>query len=214
MTAIILAGGSLTVTPALLAKAAQAELVIAADSGLRHAQPLGLSPDLIVGDFDSVSAADLARYPHVPHQRHPPEKDRLDLELAVDEALKRGAKELIIVGGLGDRFDQSLAAVLLVARLKGRGERVFMHSGDKQVHLLVGAEQLTLPLPIGQRFSLLSLAPELSGEALSVVSVSNAKYPLDRHRLELGMGLGVSNEVAATPLEVATEAGLVAVIVE
>jgi thiamine pyrophosphokinase len=208
MTALILAGGSLTVTPALLALAAQAALVIAADSGLRHAQPLGLSPDLIVGDFDSVNADDLARYPHVPHQRHPPEKDRLDLELAVDEALKRGAKELIIAGGLGDRFDQSLAAVLLVARLKGRGERVFMHSGDKQVHVLAGSERLMLPLPSGQRFSLLSLAPA------TIVSVSNAKYPLDRHRLELGVGLGVSNEVAATPLEVVTEAGLVAVIVE
>lgn len=208
MTAIILAGGSLAVTPALLALVAQAELVIAADSGLRHAQPLGLSPDLIVGDFDSVSAADLARYPHLPRQYHPPEKDWLDLELALNEALKRGAQELIIIGGLGDRFDQSLAAVMLVARLKGQGGRVFMHSGQQQVYVLAGAERLTLPLPSGQRFSLLSLAPE------SVVTLRQAKYPLNRHRLELGVGLGVSNEVVATPLEVVTETGLVAVIVE
>lgn len=85
---------------------------------------------------------------------------------------------------------------------------MFMHSGEKQVHLLAGAERLVLPLPIGQRFSLLSLAPA------SIVTVRHAKYPLDRHRLELGVGLGISNEVAAAPLEVATETGLVVLIAE
>jgi thiamine pyrophosphokinase len=208
MTAVILAGGALTPTPGLQTAIAQADLVIAADSGLRHAQPLGLYPDLIVGDFDSVSAEDLARYPNVPRQHHPPAKDWLDLELAVRAAQERGARKLVIVGGIGDRFDQSLAAVLLVARLKRHGQHVFMHSGDRQVHVLADADALTLVLPIGQRFSLLSLMPE------SLVSIRNARYPLARFGLQLGVGLGVSNEVSATPLEVETESGLVVVVVE
>ena len=116
MKAVILAGSDLVTTPRLSSQVQQAEIVIAADGGLRHARPLGLTPDLVVGDFDSARAEDLAAFRNVPQMRHPVDKNELDLELAVTEALARGASELVLVGTLGERFDQSLAAVFIGAR--------------------------------------------------------------------------------------------------
>ena len=207
MKALILAGGDITLTDALKHTCQSADLIIAADSGLRHAAALGVSPDIIVGDFDSVEESVLARYPDTPQKRHPPEKDLLDLELALDYAQEQGATQHLIVGGLGDRFDQSLAALLIAARRKQGGHDVSLLSGHRAVYLLTGGEVIRLETPPQQLFSLLSLAP------VSTVSV-DAKYPLQDYTLPFGVGLGVSNEVTRSPLEVTLRGGLVVLVLE
>ena len=208
MKAVILAGGDIIVTDALRNFCRDAELVVAADSGLRHAAALGVSPDIIVGDFDSVTEEVLARYPNLPRVAHPPEKGLLDLELALSHARERGATRYLIVGGLGDRFDQSLAAVFIAARWKREGHNVSFQSGDRAVYLLAGEDEVRLELAPKQRFSLLSLSET------STVSLGNAKYPLERYALPFGVGRGVSNEVERSPLRVETHRGLVALILE
>jgi thiamine pyrophosphokinase len=204
--AVLLAGGPVTPTGALLKRLQGADLVIAADGGVRHARPLGLTPDLIVGDFDSATPEDLASFTGVPRQTHPPRKDLLDLELAAAEAERRGATELLFVGALGGRFDQSLAALFIAMRLRERLE-VSLHSGWSAVYTLLAGETLTLELPKGQRFSVLSLEP-------ARLSLAGASYPLTRAPLPFGVGLGVSNEVAASPLSVTLHAGRVFVVLE
>ncbi len=208
MKAVVLAGGDITVTDALRDLCRGAELVVAADSGLRHAAALGVSPDVVVGDFDSVTEEVLAQYPDLPRVAHPPEKDLLDLELALSHARERGATRYLIVGGLGDRFDQSLSAVLIAARWKREGYNVSLQSGDRAVYLLAGADEVRLELPPKQRFSLLSLSEQ------STVSLENAAYLLERYPLPFGVGRGVSNEVAETPLKVELHNGLALLIVE
>ena len=208
MKAVILAGGDVTATDALKNACRDADLVIAADSGLRHAAPLGLSPDIVVGDFDSVTEEVLSSYPDLPRLEHPAEKDLLDLELALGYAREQGATTFLIVGGLGDRFDQSLAAVLIAARWTEGGCDVSLRSGDRAVYLLAQEATRTLELPSGQLFSLLSLAET------SVVSLAGAKYPLRAHDLRFGVGLGVSNEVARSPLTVELKGGLLALVLE
>ena len=203
----MLAGGDIQVTDSLKEEAARANLVVAADSGLRHAEPLGVTPTFVVGDFDSVSEEVLERHATVPRQAHPPEKDALDLELALQHALDAGADEVVIIGGLGGRLDQTLAAVLIAARLVREGARVWLHSGDARAFFLSGEGGLELTLPTGQRFSVLSLAET------SVVTLQNAKYPLTRFALSFGLGRGVSNEVSGAPLKVELEAGLLIVTV-
>ncbi len=207
MKAIVLAGSDVTVTEALKDLCQDAELVIAADSGVRHAAPLGVTPDLIVGDFDSATEADLNRYPEVTRRSFPARKDLLDLELALQEATARGATDLLIVGALGGRLDQTVAALLIAARYR-EGYRVALHSGHTTAYPLKGGERVTLELPPGQHFSLLSLAP------VSVVSLSGASYPLERAELAFGVGLGVSNEVATPPLSVTLHSGLVLLLLD
>lgn len=208
MRALVLAGGTLTATPALRRLAAEADWVVAADSGLRHAATLGVTPTLVVGDFDSVRPADLGRYPGLPQERHPTDKDLLDLELALMRARSLGAREVVVVGGLGGRFDQTLASVLIAARLQGEGLKVSLHDGATTVYFVAAGESLSLALPPKTRFSLLSLRP------VSRVDLRGARYELERARLEFGSGLGVSNETKAERLELSLSAGLLAVVVE
>lgn len=205
--ALILAGGDLTPTPALLEAARLSELIIAADSGLRHTRVLGVTPDVIVGDFDSVSERDLASYPSVPQVRYPVDKDQLDLEIAIDYALERGAGQLYLAGVLGGRLDQLLAALLIAAGLRERGVAVSLHGSHQDVYLL-SEETITLVLAPMTLFSVLSL------HAKAVLTIKNARYPLKNATLQYGTGLGVSNRTTELPLLVHVEKGLVALIIE
>lgn len=207
MKAVILAGGTLEVTPRLARLASGADLVVAADGGLRHAAPLGLEPHAVVGDFDSVSRADLARYPRAQRVRYPTRKDELDLELAASWAVGCGAAQLLLLGAFGSRLDQTLAALLFGARLRRAGLGVTLHTGIQEAHPLVAGDALAPDLPPGTRFSLLSL------EGTAVVTVGGAEYPLDRAELPFGVGLGISNwSTGGTRVRV--ERGLVVLIVE
>ena len=89
----ILLAGELTVTDRLRRQIAGSR-VIAADGGMAHAAALGVMPELWLGDFDSSDEALVARYAEVPRQPHPVAKNATDGELAVDEALRLGAKDL------------------------------------------------------------------------------------------------------------------------
>jgi thiamine pyrophosphokinase len=204
--ALILAGSPVQLTAELKRLAAEADYVIAADSGLRHAAPLGVTPQLIVGDFDSVSEEDLARYPETPRDVHPPEKDALDLELALEHARAQGASSVTIIGGLGGRLDQTLAALLIAARLQSEGLTVSLHSGASTVYFLAAGSGLDLALPANTLFSVLSLSSQ------ATLSLKNARYPLNEGRLDFGTGLGVSNRVLKPPLRLYLTSGLVAIV--
>jgi thiamine pyrophosphokinase len=185
--ALVLAAGRVVATPALRAAAATAELVIAADGGLRHARSLGVRPDLLVGDLDSVDAGALRHWPEVARVTYPVDKDLLDLELALGEALARGTGDVLVVGALGDRLDQSLAAVAVAERFHVDGLNVVLDSGDARVVPLRRGQVRTEPLAAGTVFSLLATRRG------TLVSLTGARWRLDHHPLEPGSGLGVSN---------------------
>lgn len=208
MKALVLAGAELRSAGRLRALAAEAELVIAADSGLRHAEPLGVRPHLFVGDMDSVTAEALAAWPELPRERHDPDKDELDLELAAEAAVRRGATQLRILGVSGDRFDQTLAAALIAARLRQRGLRVSLHDAEHDVYALGAGDAHRGDLPDGTCFSLLALDGEV------VVDVAAARYPLQGSRLPFGVGLGLSNRAAPGGPEVRVRSGTLLLIVQ
>jgi thiamine pyrophosphokinase len=207
MKAIILAGGELNIRPTIKALLDEATFIVAADSGLHHAVTLGVKPDVIVGDFDSVHPLVLEQFPDVPKKTYSRHKDLLDLEIALGVVLEQGASSLHILGATGGRFDQSLAALFIAARFKGEGIQISLH-GQQDIYFLRGPESQRYALPVKQRFSLLSLRDS------SVVSLVNAAYPLNEFTLEYGVGLGISNEVKTTPLTVNVHEGLVVVVLE
>jgi thiamine pyrophosphokinase len=205
VTAVILVGGTVVATEALRARTGAAGLVVAADGGLRHAAALGLAPDLLVGDLDSVDAATRARYPELATEAHPADKDALDLELALDAAAARGATGALIVGGLSGRLDQTLATVAIAQARRAGGMAVDVADGVRSVWPLRPGETRRLALVAGARFSLLAL------DAVSVVSVAGARYPLERSALHRARGRGVSNE-ALGRLVVTAHAGALVVV--
>ncbi|MDX8537735.1 thiamine diphosphokinase [Mesorhizobium abyssinicae] len=194
-TFTILLGGDLVRTPRLDSQLAGAR-VIAADGGIGHARMLGLTPELWVGDFDSVPADlphDLAA---VPRQVFPAEKDKTDGELAIAAALERGATGLVLAGAFGGkRADHAFLHLALAVRLAEAGISVLLTSGAQEgIPLLPG--KAGFDYADGTLFSVLGFS-DLSG-----LSVTGAKWPLDHVEVAFGSSLTISNEVKGR-LEVA-----------
>ncbi|RVC72760.1 MAG: thiamine diphosphokinase [Mesorhizobium sp.] len=187
-TFTILLGGDLVRTPRLDSQLAGAR-VIAADGGIGHARMLGLTPELWVGDFDSVPPDlpdDLAA---VPRQVFPAEKDKTDGELAIAAALERGATGLVLAGAFGGkRADHAFLHLALAVRLAEAGMSVVMTSGAQEgIPLLPG--KAGFDYADGTLFSVLGFS-DLSG-----LSVAGAKWPLDHVEVAFGSSLTISNEV-------------------
>ena len=182
----ILLGGTVTVTERLR-RAVSGTRVIAADSGMRHAQPLGLSPELWVGDFDSADEALLRQWPEVPRQPFPAAKGETDGEIAVSQALSRGARRLTLVGALlGERSDHGLFHLLYALALADKGIAVTLTSGTEEAYPLLSGD-LKLDLPQGSLFSVAGFT------ALEGLDIANVRYPLSNFALAFGSSRTISN---------------------
>ena len=206
-TALVLAGGPVRLTPRLRRLTRGADLVIAADGGLRHAAELDLRPDLLVGDFDSLDDAVLASHAGVPEERHPIGKDVLDLELAIDAAVARGARHVRVVGAFGGRLDQTLAAATIALRYAQAKLRIALLDGPHELYPLVSGDRFEDVLPDGTVFSLIAVSDRAR------VDVRGAAYPLAAAELPRGVGLGLSNVARHGPTVDVAE-GAVLLIVE
>ena len=184
----ILLGGDLTVTPRLAGQIADTRIV-AADSGLLHAAPLKLAPELWVGDFDSAEPGWLDAYGGIERIVHSPEKDHTDGEIAVAEALSRGATSLVLAGAFGGpRADHVFLHLALAIRLAERGVPVLLTSGAQEGSVLPHESRKYDYAP-GTTFSILGFS-ELRG-----LTVEGAKWPLDDVVVPFGSSLTISNVV-------------------
>ena len=184
----ILLGGDVQRTPRLDAALAGAR-VIAADSGIRHADLLGLVPELWIGDFDSVGDAERVRFAAVEKDVHPADKDHTDGELAAAAAIARGATSLIMVGAFGGpRADHAFLHMTAAIGLAERGITMLLTSGGEEgIPLMPGAARFDYA--DGTLFSVLAFSP------LSGLTVAGAKWPLDDVEIAFGSSLTLSNEV-------------------
>ncbi len=181
----ILLSGDLTVTRRLRRQLEGAR-VIAADRGMIHAAVLGLSPELWVGDFDSAGSELAVQYKHVERHTHPAEKAATDGSLAIAVALERGARELILVGGLGGQADHVLGHFGQILGLAKSGLAAFMTSGDEEAYpLLPGSHEIDLPA-----HSRLSIVPYTD---LIAIDIGGVKWPLVKRDVPLGSTLTLSN---------------------
>jgi thiamine pyrophosphokinase len=172
-------------------------MVIAADSGLDHAMELGLEVDLLVGDLDSVSEPALAEAGArgTPVERHRPDKDATDTELALAAAVERGCTRLIGVGGPRpdeSRLDHELGVLLAFAAPGLADREVELWWGSAHVLVLHGPGIAAIDAPPG---AIVSLLP-VHGPAIGVTT-AGLRYPLRAEPLTPGSGRGISNEVEA-----------------
>ncbi|MGE7369537.1 thiamine diphosphokinase [Neorhizobium sp. NPDC001467] len=191
-TFTILLGGTLSVTDRLK-DMVKGSRVIAADSGMRHAQPLGLTPELWVGDFDSAGSALAEQWSRVERQTFPVGKNETDGAIATAEALARGATRLILVGSLGgERSDHALQHLLHAMALAERGIDVVLVSGEEEATPFLAGSK-TIDLPPGALFSVLGFS------SLTGLDIVGARYPLNDFSLAYGSSRTVSN-VAEGPV--------------
>jgi len=167
-------------------------LVIAADGGTHHVLAAGVTPDIVVGDLDSLSPDDQARLEAAGSQivRFSPRKDETDLELALLHAVEKGATEITILGALGGRLDQTIANVLLLALPALKGADVRIVEGAQEAFLIQNGA--TIKGQPGDTVSLIPLGGDTEG-----VTAEGLEWLLDEDTLRFGPARGVSNVLTA-----------------
>jgi thiamine pyrophosphokinase len=186
-----------------------AQLVVAVDGGAAWLESIGRTPDLLVGDLDSVDPQLVGRLEaeSVPVERHPTAKDSSDCELALAAARTRGADEITVLGAIGgQRLDHELANVLLPAASHA-GEQLQIVRGGTRVRALQHSGELAIDAAVGTLVSLLPIGGDAEG-----VSTDGLRYPLLDEPLHLGSTRGLSNEVDSRPASVRLRQGTLLVI--
>ncbi len=208
-TSVVVIGGS-PPHPAARARLPDDRFVIAADSGLDHARALDLRVDLVVGDFDSVSASALVDAEHagVEIERHSAAKDAIDTELALEAALARRAGHIVVLSGGGDRLDHVLGGLLVLVHPMLRTAVVEAWIGSAYVRAIQGPASADLDGPAGAYVSLLPV----HGTADGIVT-SGLRYPLHSESLYPGSSRGVSNEFVGGAACVSLQRGSLLVVV-
>jgi thiamine pyrophosphokinase len=185
-------------------------LVVAADGGLRKAEQLGLLPDVVVGDGDSLApeVLDGLAGRGIELQLHSPDKEQSDTELALSEAIRRGATQVVVLGALGgNRFEHALANLLLLAQPGLAGCDVRLVDGRTTIRVLADGGSLALTSVDGQMVSLLPLSEQVEG-----VRTGGLRFPLDGDVLIQGPTRGLSNEITGANASVAIDRGRLAVV--
>ncbi len=153
------------------------------DSGLKHATPLGITPSLIVGDFDSHPLPQTDTETIV----LPKEKDDTDTVFGVKESIARGFESFLIIGAVGGRLDHTLGNVGILDMLYGMGKKALVADDFSEISI-VGREKVK----IEKRFSYFSLL-NIYGTAKGI-NITDAKYPLTDGVITTDYQYGISNE--------------------
>ena len=178
------------------------DFVIAADAGLSHLESIGVTPDLTVGDFDSLGKAPEGENVI----RCPAEKDDTDTLIAVREGLKRGYDVFSIIGGLGGRLDHTFANIQTLAFIAAHGACGFLSDGETVVTAIRNGKISFAPGKSGIA-SVFCMGSEAHG-----VYLHGLKYPLSNARLTYDFPIGVSNEFIGSGAEISVEEGTLAVM--
>ncbi len=180
------------------------DFLICANGGCRYALAMELKPDLGIGDMDSLKTGDREKIKQLDPRliQHPSEKDKSDLELAIDKAVEMKPGEIVIIGALGgDRADHAFINMLLLyiplqnnipARIVDRRQEIFLINDNAVIE---GAE--------GDYFSLFALGGEASG-----ITTEGLKYPLREGTLSFATTFGLSNELVNKRAAVSVRKGI------
>jgi thiamine pyrophosphokinase len=203
MKAIIIANGQIQDSDLHRSLATPMDLVICADGGVSNALALGLQPRVVIGDLDSLDSDLQVRLEGEGCQvlAYPARKDETDLELALYYAIGHGVDEILILGALGGRIDQTLANVLLLALPELRSVKVKILNGRQEVFLI--RDEALIEGQVGDTLSLLPLTAEVTG-----ICTEGLEYPLENGTLYLGPALGVSNTLTVPQARVRIGQGL------
>jgi thiamine pyrophosphokinase len=205
--AVIFVNGALP-QPGLVRRLIQpGDTLLAADGGTRHALVLGLMPAVIIGDLDSLSPDErhLVERSGAHLVQHPRDKDETDLELALDHALAGGYKEILVVGALGNRLDQTLGNLALLSDPRFSSCDVRMDDGVEEVLFTRSNCQVR-----GTPGDILSLIPW--GGQISGIVTDGLRWPLRGESLQPDKTRGISNELLGETASISLSSGLLLIV--
>ena len=178
------------------------DLVIAADGGYRYCEGLGIEPDVLLGDFDSLKIIPK----HRKLIRHSPIKDDTDMALAVAYGESQGCRRFMMYGGLGGRLDHTMANLQLLTALSRKGYAAYL-IGEGSIITAVTDGKLVFGSDASGMISVFC-----AGERADGVSERGLKYSLDHAVLTCERALGVSNEFTGQESMIEVEQGTLLVL--
>ncbi len=182
-------------------------MVICCDGGLRHAHNIGIFPDYILGDFDSVNNETLNNYEKRGSKliKYNTEKDFTDTEIAIDFVLNKNASEILIFGGIGSRFDHTLSNLQILKKPLEKNVDAFLIDENNIIRLI--NSDLTVFGEVNSLISLLPLAQTVSG-----ITTYGLKYKLCNETIEIGSSRGISNVFIENEAKISIKSGILIVI--
>ena len=205
MRIVIFANGILNDPHQSMALIRSDDFIVAADGGAIHCLQLGIQPNIVIGDFDSLDRENLSRLEAsgVELIRHPARKDYTDLELALEHALHIGASQILILGALGNRWDQTLANLLLPASAEYSTMDIRLVDGQQEIFLVKGGHRTVIQGKPGDILSLIPLYGDANG-----ITTQGLEYALDEGTLKFGSTRGISNVLLGNMAEISCKEGL------
>ena len=196
MRAVIITGGTISDYAYTKNLIQPHDTIICADSGYDHALAMDLIPNVLIGDLDSIREVPSG----VPVMQHPMDKDFTDTELALNYASDKGYKDILLLGGLGNRMDHSMANIMMLVNFQNT---IIVNENNK---IQIG-KKIELRETKGTLVSLIPLS------MCSGIYTENLKYPLQNASMQVGHSLGVSNVMTDAKASVIIEKGDMLVIV-
>lgn len=179
-------------------------LIVAADGGLMLFESLGLKPDLIVGDFDSVDAGVLSKHKDVQMIRYPAKKDATDGELAIRTAIERNCDDIELYGAIDTRYetDHLLANLLLLKLARGLIKSAAtagrVRAIDHYQHIyLIENERLKLDGKPGDFVSIVPLNEKIT------VSITGVEWELNKREVTMGSTWTLRNRFTSRSADIA-----------
>ena len=178
------------------------DLIICADGGTRHALALGLKPNLVIGDMDSIQKEQWQQLEKtdVPIELYPRDKNETDLELAITRAIELKPSEIIITAALGGRLDQTLANIALLADVRLLTFDVRLDDGAEEIFFCRKQAQIE-----GRSGDIVSLIPW--GSPVHGIQTQGLRWVLNSETLYPEKTRGISNELVNTTAVVEISSG-------
>ena len=204
MRALIFAAGAFNPNKNARIIRQEGDIVIAANGGTLNCLSLGIRPDFIVGDLDSIKPDDLKslEFSGTKIVEFPIRKNFTDLELALQHACVLNATEILIYGGLGLRWDQTLANILLLASPDVSCSNIKLLDGKQEIYLVSKAAPVHV---FGNPGDIVSLIP-VSGDVVGITT-KNLEYALNDEILFFGASRGVSNVMTTQSASISLKDG-------
>ena len=201
---LILANGKPPTKRLLTKLRASADWFICADGGANTAARYGCTPDLIVGDLDSISTGTRTRF-HTVATKKMKDQNSTDLEKALNEAIRKKCQEIVVLGATGGRLDHAIGNLSALAKFSPHSHITFI---DENGTFTTIHRSMTLSLPIGTIISLLPLT------RCSGIETRGLRWNLKNEFLELGVREGHSNIIVSSPAKIKLKRGTLIVFIK
>lgn len=190
MKALLILNGEKVNSTTILKLKDESDFILSADGGTDYCIELGIIPDLVIGDLDSISpkTLDILKKKEVPINVFPIKKDKTDSQLSIEYLMDKGAEEITIIGAIGSRIDHTLANILLLKTIKDKGIKGKIVHNNNIIYII--DDELILDKKNGYFVSIIPI--ESKGV---LVSLKGFEYNLSKVKIDFASTLGVSNFV-------------------